>query len=246
MFGIKYTAMQIAKLEQELKTLPNGYLGKSGQCKVVRLYADGNNREEHRLTSKIGRQLGNAINRRIEIEKEIEALSKQYDREELSKYIDAAKRLQQPFDSGSVFNNKFFNMTKANQNTLEYKNNYVNNGIRYRSKNEVIVAQVIEELGLPFKVEPIVSYNNGDRYFPDFIICFPAADRCVYLEIFGKFDDFEYAEKNYRKIRDYLRHGLEQNKDIIFLFCSGNSMVDAKVIRETIIAVAETICPDIL
>lgn len=75
-------------------------------------------------------------------------------------------------------------------------------GEKVRSKSEVIIADTLFKLGIPYRYEYPVKLENYTA-FPDFL-CLNLRTRKEYLwEHLGKLDDIEYAAKATRKIADY-------------------------------------------
>jgi|GEM_PF-1594935 len=242
MFGINYTAMQINYLQNELKKLPQGSFGTIRGQKVVYITCspdeDGNvstTQSRFRLSSRKGRLYADDVQKSLDIKKEIRRLEE--------KIYPRKIEIAHEYKSQSYFNNQYYDACSEYMNTFPYSSKYENNGHILRSKNEVIATQVFEQLGIPFKVETILKFKNGDVIFPDMLLNFRAADRCVFFEICGLFEQDNYVSKNALKLQTYLSHGLEYDKDLICLFCTSNKSVDANVIRNAVIAVAENICP---
>ena len=127
--------------------------------------------------------------------------------------------------------------------TLESDNNssYVHNGIRMRSRGKVVIAQVLDSLGLQYKYE-IKLGIDGDWYYPDFTVFLPEFDRCFLIEFLGMVDDKNYAVKNGMKIGLYMNAGLIINEDILLLSGTRNSMPDAESITEDIVALIKKYC----
>ncbi|MBO4241717.1 MAG: hypothetical protein J5883_00370 [Clostridiales bacterium] len=119
-------------------------------------------------------------------------------------------------DHSSFLDGEFFK--NAEENASPYKNEYKyrHNGKRYRSRSEMMIAQVLTYMGLEFKYECRIVCG-GKSYTADFLIYLPEFNRCIILEYLGMLDDEEYTLKNSRKIRDYLNKGIYFGRDIAFL-----------------------------
>jgi hypothetical protein len=76
-------------------------------------------------------------------------------------------------------------------------------GMVFRSKSEVLIAELLYKAGIPFYYESrLVLYDEwGEKhfYYPDFTIALPDG-RVVYWEHFGRMDSSDYREKNYKKL----------------------------------------------
>lgn len=118
---------------------------------------------------------------------------------------------------------------------------YVNNGIRMRSRGEVVIAQVLDSLGLKYKYE-IKMGIDGDWYYPDFTVFLPEFERCFLIEFLGMVDDRNYAVKNGMKIGLYMNAGLVVNEDVLIFAGTRNSMPDVETIIGDIAAMLNKFC----
>ena len=88
------------------------------------------------------------------------------------------------------------------------------NGEKMRSKLEMLTAQILNLLGIPYHYEQQLVL--GDRiYYPDFTLMLPRTHRIVYLEIFGMMSDPKYAQDTGRKLLDYSSHGLVIGQNLL-------------------------------
>lgn len=76
-----------------------------------------------------------------------------------------------------------------------------------RSRIELIVANLLYDLGIPYRYECCLSVN-GREIYPDFSIMHPETLEIYYLEIFGMMDLEEYAVSAFGKIAEYQKAGL--------------------------------------
>ncbi|MCR5527870.1 MAG: hypothetical protein K6F49_01490 [Saccharofermentans sp.] len=118
---------------------------------------------------------------------------------------------------------------------------YLHCGYRMRSRGEVMIAQVLDSLGLEYKYEPEVIVG-GETYYPDFAVWFPEFGRCIFIEFLGMLDRQNYAYKNGIKIANYLNAGMVINRDILIFCGTKNSMPTADEIAEDIIALITKFC----
>ncbi len=84
-------------------------------------------------------------------------------------------------------------------------------GERVRSKSEVIIADTLLRLNIPYRYEyPRVLQVGGRRvkFYPDFT-CLRQSDRSeVIWEHLGMMDDVDYADKTFKKMEVYESNGL--------------------------------------
>lgn len=88
-------------------------------------------------------------------------------------------------------------------------------GEKVRSRAELIIANMLNKLGLAYRYE-CRFYVNGRSAYPDFTIMHPQTGEIYYLEYFGLMDDYEYARSALKKIYQY--YGTPQADKFIFIF----------------------------
>lgn len=102
--------------------------------------------------------------------------------------------------------------------------------VMVRSKSEKIIADKLEQYGIPYRYEAEL-FINGNRYYPDFMILLPDGSILIW-EHFGMMDDIDYASRAWRKIENYRRAGYVQHTNLI---CTYESDIEnGKVIDEII------------
>ena len=92
------------------------------------------------------------------------------------------------------------------------------NGVLMRSKSEVLIANMLLELGIPFRYEQAL-YCGGAVYYPDFTILNPFDMKTIIIwEHFGRMDDAVYLYNNIGKFEAYCRKGFVYGKNLITTF----------------------------
>ncbi len=122
------------------------------------------------------------------------------------------------------------NAGKADKSTHPYK---TAKGDWVRSKTEVIIADMLFMLGVPYIYECRITIR-GKIYEPDFYILNCLTGRVVIWEHLGMMDDPSYLARNSQKIMDYLSAGLIFGKDLIFSTESESDKLRTEVIRKMI------------
>lgn len=90
------------------------------------------------------------------------------------------------------------------------------NGLRVRSKSEILIAETLEKEDIPFRYEYPVRVDK--TVYPDFY-CLNARTRKEYLwEHLGKVDDKEYIEHNMIKFKNYAKHGYILGDNLIITY----------------------------
>lgn len=105
-------------------------------------------------------------------------------------------------------------------------------GERVRSRAELIIADILAELELPYKYEAAYYFENGRHSFPDFTILSPKDGREYYLEYFGLMSDPDYAQNALEKIRRYAASA-DANR-FIYIFESSAVSLDTKAVKNLI------------
>ena len=96
--------------------------------------------------------------------------------------------------------------------------NIARDGTPFRSKGECMWYDNILFEGLPVRIEPELELmgesGQWHKLFPDFMFkCFDGS--VILVEHFGKWDDEKYAERNKRKIQEYLDCGFVLGDNLI-------------------------------
>jgi len=128
---------------------------------------------------------------------------------------------------------------KRNSYELNPNTNFVTTrGEIVRSKTELIIADILYQFGIPYRIEYPVNIS-GKTVYPDFMFVIPTTGKIYYLEAFGLMGDTEYVEKNIRKIRDYAKCGIIFGTNLIATFESETTPFDPEAFRRTILALMQ-------
>ena len=110
---------------------------------------------------------------------------------------------------------------------------YTSSGERVRSKSEVIIADALRRLDIPYKYECPLTIG-GRTIYPDFTIL-DVKRRCtLFLEHFGMMDDPAYSVNFTRKIAIYEDAGIYPGERLIMTFESANAPLDTRRLEKTI------------
>ena len=138
----------------------------------------------------------------VNIRGNISEFIKIYDTKELEKvYLgiaDARKKLVTPiFEPHEMFVENWvkelYEPMGFNEGTTEFVSNV---GTRVRSKSELMIANMLEQKGIPYRYEYPINLKNAGSVRPDFT-CLNVRTRQEYIwEHFGMMDNIAYANKN--------------------------------------------------
>ena len=95
---------------------------------------------------------------------------------------------------------------------------------RVRSKSEILIANLLNKLGIPYRYEcPLELKIRGNHtpnfmMYPDFTLLDIRTRKNVYLEHFGMMDNLDYVEKAVLKISTYEANGIYVGKQLLVTY----------------------------
>lgn len=95
---------------------------------------------------------------------------------------------------------------------------YTAKGERVRSKSEVIIADLLNREGVPYRYEYPVYLESYGTVYPDFTVLNVRTRKELYWEHFGMMDEPDYAENALQKIITYVQNGFVQGEHLIFTY----------------------------
>ena len=111
--------------------------------------------------------------------------------------------------------------------TTEY---YTDKGERVRSKSEIIIANMLKTLNIPYKYECPLKLGNILIY-PDFTILDVQGRREMYLEHFGMMGDLDYANNMMLKISTYEQNNIFIGDKLICTFESAKRPLNVSTLK---------------
>ena len=112
----------------------------------------------------------------------------------------------------------FFNKTyKKNPHQPEEWVYFSKNGVPVRSKSEVLIANQLEDYGIPYRYDIAIALGKQTKY-PDFTIKNPFNGQLILWEHFGALNQFGYEQKMNDKMSLYMQHGYLPFETIIYTF----------------------------
>ena len=104
-------------------------------------------------------------------------------------------------------------------------------GIKMRSKSEVLISNVLDELGIPYLYEKPLKLSKYKTVSPDFTLLDMRTRQEVYLEHLGMLDNMDYVEKNMNKIRAYEEAGIYIGSRLLISHEARNAQFNAKSVK---------------
>ena len=109
---------------------------------------------------------------------------------------------------------------------------YTDKKERVRSKSEVIIANILYKLGIPYRYEyPVLTKSLGTLY-PDFFVLDLWNREEVIFEHFGRLDADNYRKRTKDKIEAYVQEGYTLGDGLIFTFEDIDSPLDMRYLTD--------------
>lgn len=243
-FCESYQILRLLSLKAELAELPNVRVGTlRGRTVVRRYYKNSKGNVVFKSSfadTPAGQKICQTAVRREEIETEIKNIENQ-----LGKHIaDMLERCKFKLCK-SILNESLWNSLGNDENPQPKTSDYHHNGIQMRSRTEVLVAEILDELGLEYKYEPKIQFGN-EVFHPDFLVYIRSLKRCLIIEFFGMSEDESYLYKNVHKVSVYANCGLIMNRDVIGLFGSKDSLVSNEFIYNCVVMTINLLASEVV
>lgn len=111
---------------------------------------------------------------------------------------------------------------------------YTGNEVRVRSKSELIIANLLEQYGVPYKYESPLYLRGLGQVRPDFTCLNVRLGKEYVWEHFGMMDNAGYAIKNTEKLSFYQQNGYFSGKNMIATFETSQNPLSSKIIKGVI------------
>ena len=117
---------------------------------------------------------------------------------------------------------------------------YSDKGERMRSKSEVIIANTLNRMKIPYKYERPVKRVNGELLFPDFTVLDVKKRKVKYWEHLGKMDDMVYVTRNLWKLDEYRKIDIRLGLNLILTYESSLNPLGTKEIYNVIQSIIDS------
>lgn len=124
-----------------------------------------------------------------------------------------------------------YNRKPFAENTPEY---YSVDGLRVRSKSEVIIADTLAHMGVPFKYECPHKIRGMGKIHPDFTCLNLRTRKTMLWEHFGMMDVPDYSVKAVARIHSYNAAGYIFGINLVATFETAEKPLSAKIVVQTI------------
>ena len=247
---LKVHAVKIRYREQLLRTMPHGRFGMyRGKRCVYISYIPGNsevsmlNRKRYMVDSKQGREYTLQIERYLSIKAEYDRLL--LDWRLLYTVEPPAIRfpIVQTYDPHHM-DNRFFDDAIDKTNTIQAEHPVYSGCDVLKSKNEQFGKSIFKQLGIPYKYEVALDVDNPDGFIPDYLLSFFEIDRCIYAEICGMSDKYEYSRTTAQKINFYSNNNYRPGREIVYSFMYDKYNFDEAYFTELILGAYNALIPE--
>lgn len=125
-------------------------------------------------------------------------------------------------------------ISKNNSLPPSNKDFFTDKGERVRSKSEVIIANILNKLKIPYCYELPLQLKNNVTVHPDFCCLNVRTRKEIFWEHFGMMGDKEYAENAVKKIREYTENGYFSGDTFIYTMETSENPINTKEIENLV------------
>ena len=108
------------------------------------------------------------------------------------------------------------------------------NGERVRSKSEIIIANALADMHVPYMYEYPLKLAGSFTVHPDFTVLNVRTRKTLYWEHLGMMDNIEYAEAAVRKVNSYMKSGFYPGTELILTAETGSQQLNTENLYATI------------
>lgn len=102
---------------------------------------------------------------------------------------------------------------------------------RVRSKSELMIANALNERGIPYRYECPLKMPGVSSIYPDFTVLKMNGREEILWEHFGMMDNPEYAEKAIWKIRLYEKNGYYQGRNLVITYETQKNILTTQAVN---------------
>ncbi len=248
---MEYLGKIVLNKEQELKNAPQGKLRiakhrGSFQHYVRKTPSDKNGeyipKDNHNLANKLAqKEYDEAVLDLAKTELEIlKKLAEFYSKGNCDDYIERMNlrkaTLVNPIElSDKQFIEEWLATAPPARSFMEEGLKYDNgHGVKMRSKSEVIISRVLDQMGVPYIYEKPLKLKNR-TVIPDFTILDMNRREEKYIEHLGMIDDQDYLKKNSKKIRDYEKAKIYLGKQLFLTYETADEPLNVHFVEDKLL-----------
>lgn len=248
---MKVHAVKLEYRRLLLEEMPHGYFRTIRGKQCVLITKDStipkfNSRHPRilRVFTELGKKYSESIREYQTIKLEYEKLLDDWN----SRYSFAPPRVNFPirqFSDPHKMDNEYFN--RQNERCGKYKPDTptVSDHGDLKSKNELMGADLLKLMGIPFKYETEVYLDEiAETINPDCLVNFYEIDRCAYLEILGMNDKVGYSMKTVTKMNGFSLGKYRPGREVIYVLLYDKANFDREYFVSQVLSAFNDMIPD--
>ena len=250
-YPMKVHAVKLEYRRLKLEKMVQGYFKESNGINRIHITRDpaipeisARRPRVVRTTSKLGRQYSDQINEYLKIKHEYDALLIKWYRS----HSFAPPKVNFPiiqYSDPHCMNNEYYNRQVDKQGKYKAENPTFSEYGDLKSKNELMGADLLKDMGIPFKYEPEIYLREiNETINPDCLMNFYEIDRCAYLEILGMNDRIDYFYRSANKIYGFTKEMYRPGREVVYVFLYDKSNFDKDYFVNEVLAAFNNMIPD--
>lgn len=250
-FPMKVHAVKLEYRRLKLANMPHGSFKERRGKNIVVITFDPDDpkatpRCPRRLTisTKRGKEYAEKINNYLELKQEYDSLLTSW----YSMYSFAPPRVKFPirqFSDPHRMNNEFFERAADRLGAYKPENPTVSDHGELKSKNELMGADLLKMMDIPFKYETEVYLPAVDETInPDYLVNFYEIDRCAYLEILGMNDKVDYSLRTATKVTGFSKELYRPGREVIYVHVYDRNNFDRDYFVSQVLSAFNDMIPD--
>ena len=229
----EYLLLRKEYLTKLLMNMPMIKLGRRGDRSVFRIYDDDHRRyTEVSIKNRKWNKYFDLYNKRTRISNALTITNRMLRKftHRKSPYSLKVVNYYNRYDSA------YFDKLQDSSCTYENVNEYYYNGHSFRSRAEMQFAAVLDEFGLEYKYDVVVSFG-GYEHTVDFVVIFREFNRCIFIEYYGRCSDYEYNRNNCSKLLHAQNAGIYLGRDMFIISGDKHYTPGTDIIRVNVAAI---------
>jgi hypothetical protein len=196
------------------------------------------------VDTELGRKYSERISEYIKIKTEYDELLNDWN----TRYSFAPPRVNFPIKQYSdphEMNNEYYNRQAERCGKYQPDNPTVSDHGDLKSKNELMGADLLKFMGIPFKYETEIYLEEIEETInPDCLVNFYEIDRCAYLEILGMNDKVGYSMKTVTKMNGFSLGKYRPGREVIYVLLYDKANFDRDYFVSQVMTAFNDMIPD--
>ena len=196
------------------------------------------------VSTELGRKYSESITEYLKVKAEYEDLLIDWN----ARYSFAPPRVIFPIKQYSdphKMNNEYYNRQQERCGKYQPDNPTVSDHGDLKSKNELMCADLLKLMGIPFKYETEIYLEEIDETInPDCLVNFYEIDRCAYLEVLGMNDKVGYSMKTVTKMNGFSLGKYRPGREVIYVLLYDKANFDREYFSSQVMSAFNDMIPD--